>query len=73
MFMFITDNPIILKDYLDVRERQGLFHKSRKHLFVTSNELVKDVVYSDEEFQYHGNTGALLYLSNVTFSVNFFC
>ena len=68
MFMFITDNPIILKDYLDVRERQGLFHKSRKHLFVTSNELVKDVVYSDEEFQYHGNTGALLYLSNVTFS-----
>ena len=55
--MFITDNPIILKDYLDVRERQGLFHKSRKHLFVTSNELVKDVVYSNEEFQYHGNTG----------------
>ena len=57
MFMFITDNPEILKAYLDVRERQGLFHKSRKHLFLTSNELVKDVVYDNEEFQYHGSTG----------------
>lgn len=57
MFMFVTDDPIKLKEYLDVRGRQGLFHKSRKHLFVTSNELVKDVVYKNEEFQYHGNTG----------------
>ena len=58
MFMFITDDPLLLKAYLDVRERQGLFHKSRKHLFLTSNELVKDVVFVNEEFQYHGNTGS---------------
>ena len=55
--MFVTDNPLILKAYLDVRGRQGLFHKTRKHLFVTSNELVTDVVYINEEFQYHGHTG----------------
>ena len=57
MFMFITDNHRILKDYLDVRGRQGLYHKSRKHLFLTSKEIVKDMVYNDVEFQYHGNTG----------------
>ena len=57
MFMFITDDPQVLNDYLDVRGARGLFSKTRKHLFLTSNELVKDVVYSNEEFQYHGNTG----------------
>ena len=57
MFMFITDDPQVLNDYLDVRGARGLFSKTRKHLFLTSNELVKDVVYSNEEFQYHGHTG----------------
>ena len=58
MFMFITDDHLKLKEYIKVRGERGLFHKSRKHLFVTSNELVKEVVYSDVEFQYHGNTGS---------------
>ena len=57
MFMFITDDPKVLNDYLDVRGARGLFSKTRKHLFLTSNELVKDAVYSNEEFQYHGHAG----------------
>jgi nitroimidazol reductase NimA-like FMN-containing flavoprotein (pyridoxamine 5'-phosphate oxidase superfamily) len=57
--MVITDDPASLGYYLGMRRKHGLFNKLRKHLFVTTNPDVKDVVYGFEEFQYHAHTGQL--------------
>ena len=54
--MFICNDPLLLKSYLQAREDNGLFNKLRKHLFVTFNPEVKRQVYSLEEFQYHAHT-----------------
>ena len=56
MYMFICNDPTLLKNYLKAREESGLFNKLRKHLFVTFNPDVKDQVYSLEEFQFHAHT-----------------
>ena len=56
MYMFICNDPLLLKNYLQARGDRGLFNKLRKHLFVTFNPEVKEQVYSLEEFQYHAHT-----------------
>ena len=56
MYMFICNDPLLLKSYLQARGDLGLFNKLRKHLFVTFNPEVKEQVYSLEEFQYHAHT-----------------
>ena len=57
MFMVLADNAKKLEEFLNVSGSNGLFRKDRKHLFITSDSGVKDVVYSMEEFQFHGHTG----------------
>ena len=57
MFMVIADNAKKLEEFLNVSAGNGLFRQDRKHLFITSDSGVKDVVYSTEEFQFHGHTG----------------
>ena len=57
MFMFVTDNAKKLQEFMNVGGSTGLFRKDRKHLFITSNSAVKDVVYSMEEFKFHGHAG----------------
>ena len=57
MFMFVTDNAKKLQEFMNVGGSTGLFRKDRKHLFITSNSAIKDVVYSMEEFKFHGHAG----------------
>ena len=56
MYMFICNDPVLLRNYLKVREDNGVLNKRRKHLFVTFNPEMKDHVYTMEEFQYHAHT-----------------
>ena len=55
--MIITDSAKNLNEFMNMGVRSGLFRKDRKHLFITSSSAVSDVVYSMEEFQFHGHAG----------------
>ena len=57
MVIIITDHAQKLEGFMDVSGSNGLFRKDKKYLFITSNSAVKDVVYSNEEFQFHGHAG----------------
>ena len=57
MVMTITDDAIRLEEFMNVSVSRGLIRKDRKHLFITSSNVVKDVVYGMEEFQFHGHAG----------------
>ena len=57
MVMTITDDAIKFEEFMNVSVSRGLIRKDRKHLFITSSSAVKDVVYSMEEFKYHGHAG----------------
>ena len=57
MVMTITDDAIKFEEFMNISVNRDLIRKDRKHLFITSSSAVKDVVYSMEEFQYHGHAG----------------
>lgn len=57
MYMIISDDDASLLHYLRMRQKHGLFNKLRKHMFVTTEPPVKNVIYGIEEFQYHAHTG----------------
>ena len=55
--MFVSDELDVMQEYLKFRADLGIISKVGRHIFVTSNTELKEVVYSMEEFQYHGHTG----------------
>ena len=57
MVMTITDDAIKFEEFMNISVNRDLIRKDRKHLFITSSSAVKDVVYSMEEFKYHGHAG----------------
>ena len=55
--MLICDESDVMTSYLRFREKLGIIKKASKHIFVTSNTQVRDVIYNTEHFQYHGHAG----------------
>ena len=55
-FLFVSHDLEVMQRYLNYRKDLGMINKNGRHIFVSSNPGLKKVIYSMNEFQYHGHT-----------------